>query len=255
MAASAKAKNPGSWNRYSYTLGDPVNNSDPSGMDLPGPNDPSDPGLGGPLGWMDPCSQITLGLAWGSDPDDPSGYGSVLAAIACGQLGGYPMYPPTSSVPPPETCSVSLYTQSAGFQGNPFQHTFIQIGIDVDGTISDEDLEAGPSSGFSGYLNNLNDVPNGPNTYPTTPSRLFTTGYSSSECSAVGKLDALAAEYPQNTYPYFKPYNSNSFTYTLLTDAGVSIPISASAYLLSPPIIVLPIPRAPGWGWLIPSWP
>jgi RHS repeat-associated protein len=41
MAASAKSNNPGSWNRYAYTLGDPVNNNDPRGMNLADPNDPS----------------------------------------------------------------------------------------------------------------------------------------------------------------------------------------------------------------------
>ena len=32
MAGSARGNNPGSWNRYSYTLGDPVNGSDPRGL-------------------------------------------------------------------------------------------------------------------------------------------------------------------------------------------------------------------------------
>jgi RHS repeat-associated protein len=32
MAGSAGAKSPGSWNRYNYAMGDPVNGSDPSGL-------------------------------------------------------------------------------------------------------------------------------------------------------------------------------------------------------------------------------
>ena len=33
MAASAKPGNPGSWNRFNYTVGDPVNRNDPRGRD------------------------------------------------------------------------------------------------------------------------------------------------------------------------------------------------------------------------------
>lgn len=39
---SAKAGNPQSWNRYAYVIGDPVNNNDPRGLDLPEEGDDGD---------------------------------------------------------------------------------------------------------------------------------------------------------------------------------------------------------------------
>jgi len=263
-ASSAKAVAPGSWNRYAYVAGDPVNRNDRRGTDCSDvfadasqPYDPYSPCSGAP---DDSCPSAAMAMALFQDDPDAATFEAQAAAMGCSPYSASVI--PVQYSQPPVTCSVSLDSQSAVFQGDPFQHTFIQIGVDVDGTVSTEDLEAGPSSGFGGYLNNLNDPPNGGNTYPTTPKQLFTTGYSAGECSAVGTLDTLAAGYPQNTYLYNKPYNSNSFTYTLLTDAGVSISTSASTYLTTPIITMLPtfgppiqIIRAPGWGLLIPSWP
>ena len=34
FGGSARAANPGSWNRYAYSGGDPVNNNDPNGLDV-----------------------------------------------------------------------------------------------------------------------------------------------------------------------------------------------------------------------------
>lgn len=97
MAASANASNPGSWNRYNYTLGDPVNHHDPRGLDGGDDSIPCQDGLtdsswadggtdcvsdGGPAlddsgnetfvseggggGSLDPCTQIYSGLFEGS---------------------------------------------------------------------------------------------------------------------------------------------------------------------------------------------
>ena len=72
----------------------------------------------------------------------------------------------------------------------------------------------------------------------------------------VNQLLALNKAYPNNTYFYTEggAYNSNSFTYTLLTDAGVPIPSTVNAYLLQnilpfPSYPLFPyVPRAPGRG-------
>ncbi|MGH7868361.1 MAG: RHS repeat-associated core domain-containing protein [Candidatus Dormibacteraceae bacterium] len=47
---SASAKYPGSWNRYAYSGGDPVNNSDPNGLDDDGPIGPDVIGISGTSG-------------------------------------------------------------------------------------------------------------------------------------------------------------------------------------------------------------
>jgi len=47
MRKSAHPKNPSSWNRYSYTAGDPVNHNDPGGMDFYWGVDGDDGGGGG----------------------------------------------------------------------------------------------------------------------------------------------------------------------------------------------------------------
>jgi RHS repeat-associated protein len=62
---SASPKNPGSWNRYTYVLNDPVNHNDPRGLDqsvCTDPDDPDCPAAPEP----DPCWDLSLGLFDGS---------------------------------------------------------------------------------------------------------------------------------------------------------------------------------------------
>ena len=66
MASSANPKDPSSWNRYSYTIGDPVNHSDPSGMNefFDGGLDDGGGGDGGGWGSPDPCQELDSDF-WG----------------------------------------------------------------------------------------------------------------------------------------------------------------------------------------------
>ena len=78
MAASASAGDPGSWNRYAYVGGDPINGNDPSGMIhrcldddpevLEGWLSPGDDGCtdNQANGGVDPCALINIGMAWGN---------------------------------------------------------------------------------------------------------------------------------------------------------------------------------------------
>jgi hypothetical protein len=62
VAKGASDQNtPASWNKYAYTLGDPVNNVDPQGMFLP-ICDPSEGSCGGDggWGWGPPCTLLTV---------------------------------------------------------------------------------------------------------------------------------------------------------------------------------------------------
>ena len=114
--ASAGPEDPGSWNRYAYVEGDPVNKFDPTGQFFLVPAC----GVGD-----DPCVGfvgISMGGSFlgGNDPYDGGGYAGLnpCAAIVYGLYGGSvncaaPVifsYYPTPSKPAPEpTCTVSAY--------------------------------------------------------------------------------------------------------------------------------------------------
>ena len=86
------------------------------------------------------------------------------------------------------------------------------------------------------------------NQYPGTSSLLFDLGSNGTcaEASAIQNLAGLYSSFWNTSYRYSLPYNSNSFTYSLLTYSGTPIPSSVNSYLTIPP-------RAPGWGLLIPG--
>jgi len=90
--------NPGSWNRHGYALGDPVNFSDPRGLDACGPGWQTEVWLSGPSG--DPCDPgMQSRLAPSPTPPDP----------AC---SGPDPGPPSD--PDPAGCSISV-----AFSGSP----------------------------------------------------------------------------------------------------------------------------------------
>ncbi len=62
---SVHPKIPGSWNRYAYVGGDPVNHNDPRGLDQSVCTDPSDPDCPASPE-PDPCWDLSLGLFDGS---------------------------------------------------------------------------------------------------------------------------------------------------------------------------------------------
>ena len=106
------------------------------------------------------------------------------------------------------------------------------------------------------WLNSLDGANSTSHAYNTTSSLLWQTGFSTTECGLNTAVMANAAGYPQNSITYgFPSPNSNSFTYSLLTMSGVSIPSWVNLLLESPlfgPITGV-LGNAPGWGTLI-SW-
>jgi RHS repeat-associated protein len=259
--ASGTRSSPQSWDRYSYVLGDPINSRDSSGLDIEVPDDPNDPsdpfGQSGPGATCDPFD-ASCNPCVGADGFTPMP-GPFCPAVP---VLAFAPPPPAATTKPPE-CEIDLYGQSAAFEGDPFLHTFLKVSYSYLGATITYNLEAGPSNGFGGFLNSLNDAPiavpstsptpaPGGNFYPTTAADLATLAKGAGACTEVYKLLALAATYPDNKYQYDNPYNSNSFTYTLLKDAGVNIPVWLTFELefFGP----LGLPIAPGWGQVIPSW-
>ena len=107
--ASAGPKDPKSWNRYSYTRGDPVNRYDPAGLDDCDPDDPDDPCEPPP---PDPCGPTSDGLLGDDDgaassPCDPG-----------------PVRPP-DDLPPP--CSIALYSRATPNQFPIGGHSYLII--------------------------------------------------------------------------------------------------------------------------------
>ena len=140
--ASAGPKDPGTWNRYSYTAGDPVNRIDPSGMNFL-VTDCTFGGCGSDGGWgedggptYDSGGEGVAGIcftnpAWAAEH-----------ATACGITVAYT--PPQQQQPPPQpTCSISLYERPVGVPivGLLADHTYLLV---QDASGSTETIEGGP---------------------------------------------------------------------------------------------------------------
>ncbi len=247
----ADPSNPGSWNRFAYTAADPINLIDPLGtsncavdsFDDSGDSDDGDVNLGSHCGsGFQPTGNIPNGATrCYSRPGLIFTFNGVPSTCQDGIIVAVD----TAHVTQP-VCSITLDFQSAIFNGDPFQHTFIDLSINDNGTVVDQDVEAGPSRGFGGYLNKLKDTINGGHTYNTVTSPFLLASNGGSACTELSSIESLAGSYPDNTYKYSRPYNSNSFTYSIPQYSGtpISLLVNAFGYLY-----------APGWGLSIPKWP
>jgi hypothetical protein len=139
--ASGGPKSPASWNRYSYTRGDPVNRYDPRGLDDGDPDDPSDcvcDSDGQNCYACDPDAPDCENCANPIDPDAPG-----------------PCLPPPTAPSPPPPCwqnTTKIYTTLTDIGANilaifqkdytPGQHTLIYdlnaISSVIDGAIDSE---------------------------------------------------------------------------------------------------------------------
>jgi RHS repeat-associated protein len=228
--SNAPQKESATWNRYSYAQGDPVNFSDPRGTYE-----------------CHDCSEdgsLTCDVEYHWDP---------FTGFCAPNNPGSPPKTGEDTHPTIPTCAVVLFAQSAVFDGSPYLHTYVQVLAANKDTLIFQDYEAGPSNRYDGYLNRLPDELNGKNSYSPSSQLQFSTGFSRSTCSTTETLQSVFDKYQDNKYLYYNPYNSNSFTFSLLLLSGVSIPSTVSSYL-SDRIIPLGLKRAPGWGLLIPGW-
>jgi len=224
--ASAGPEDPGSWNRYSFTHGDPVNRIDVNGKE------DCLVGIGCPIGpsgcVIDPFLPV---------PDD------VCVPVP-------PATPPPASRGSlkPIQCDILLFNQSVGFEGNVFQHTYIEAFISDPNTGTETNLyfEAGPSSIVAAALgvatlDKIKDVSKA--AYPTSASPTFDFYKSSDLCNRSKRLATLFSRFDNGHIAYdgLNGPNSNSFTYTLLFDIGLTGDITIG------PFTFLTL-SAPGWG-------
>jgi RHS repeat-associated protein len=159
-AASASASDPGSWNRYAYVAGDPVNATDPSGqVTLTGANGEESDGSCyeyaamaylNPPAYVAACGDPSIWLAMPIPPGGGGGGGSNCVGLAFASsgspdCGGAPSQPVQN--PPPPTCDQVL-TQSI--------QTFLQ-GADApllkwDPTLASDIVSAGAAAGIDPRL-------------------------------------------------------------------------------------------------------
>jgi len=257
-AGSAGPSNPGSWNRYSYTLGDPVDRNDRKGLD------------------SEDC-----GAAWVSDaslsgPCTVDGYASIdLSAVmqsACNQLimafgpvpvtdpscAGYaPIVTVAAPAQPQPQCSISLYERPTPLASSPGWHTYLAA---TNSNGQAETIEGGPAPGLAFVGGTLT----GTISPPATPLSGFGSGDAtntalpsnkevgspytgSNACSDIASLNSWVAAYNSGskvTYNFsaVSGYNSNSFTYTLDSQLGLL------SYFGQPGGFWVP-----GWGKLVPG--
>jgi RHS repeat-associated protein len=240
--ASSGPKDPGSWNRYTYTRGDPVNRTDRYGTC----DDEGD---------CDPCSL---------DPGNP------LCSPA-------PFQPPAPAPPVVTiTCGVTLFSQPIGVDSSLApKHTYLELTFDVNvggvdlvtntyieglpvnkqtGAIDDNPVTAGiPNNDW------LNVVAEPAHRYNNTPStEIWSTGNNLTDCPAMFGTGLFAGSFPNNTYGYNAEfgYNSNTITSALLAYYALPLlPPSQQPGLLSTLTQLNGDLRYVGWGAPIPPWP
>jgi len=258
--ASAQSERSGSWNRYLYAEGDSVQANDPSGQFL---CTSDDGGCDYESGLIVNCPEsgvLKPLLPFGLPDSACPGLGIAVpfgAAYFAGQGGGQGGGGNSSHPAPPiPRCDISLDSQSAIRAGFPYLHTLIEVSTSTGTNVVTQDYEAGPTLGF---LAPKPDPP-GESFYPGPISLLFETGFSANECTEANAVARLASSFPTHLYPYFVPYNSNAFAYSVLTYANVAIPSSVNNYLNTVIGFVvvgntqIGLQRAPSWGFLIPGW-
>ena len=249
---SMRLIDPGSFNRYAYGIGDPVNHNDPSGLD-DDDCDEDDPDCIGDGG----CDPSLQNCGCNTDPTEPFAPGNGPGQGACPPSGGGPP-PPQPPPPPPPQCSISLYERPAG--GTPGNHTYLYITSNEfpypysgDNSLV---LEGDPSNTLKLPLYKKNPwginwgqlvgyIEAGPNyqgaTNPAANQFVASDSGGQNVCTEVDDLIYDVEGYqstggvPYMPIPRRGYYNSNSFTFTLLSEIG----------------LIDYFPEPPGWnpGW------
>jgi RHS repeat-associated protein len=257
-SAGERSANSQSWNRYSYTLGDPVNRVDSTGQFTT-----AEGCIDNPLVCL---SQDGSGSIFGS-PDFPAWDGGGMDPCEASAYGFGPFGPeqdnfpdclqPWQSPPPQDQCSVSLYSRPVPFNHSPGNHTYLLVN-DPDLNLDDAVLEGAPTgspvlSSLIGFFGTDGQGQlKGSNIY--SPINIQDATYDGIlACPDVVSIDSAYQLYNgsanlarYNFLALYVPglgqtYNSNSFTFSLLEDAGLS------------GLFGTPPGWTPGWGLTVPG--
>jgi len=236
---SGGAGEPGSWNRYAYVQGDPINYTDRRGLRRD--DDDTDWGWGYGLipsfsfgGGAHSIVLDWLNIAYGLCDDGEKGTAFrevvrpciqaellLLAAEAAQQRQASP------------ACTVSVFSQSAVFSGDPLKHTYTEVQYAGQTAAPAQFLEGEPRAKNPGdkngslapqWLNGFNDpAPLSSN----SSTFLFSLGESQNACDRLVSLESSYETNHSNTitynnwFPWTGP-NSNSWTHSLLLAAGIT---------------------------------
>ena len=235
---------PGSWNRYSYTRGDPVNRIDPSGQDDCFPDDPLScyspeyvPGYCPPE--LQICADGSSYLDSSGDdfsltnlPTECSGWSTETinpaAVVACLSslfltLPSLPATGPAQVAPP--GCGVDFFTRPVGESLGIGSHQFLAVWGSLGASGVEDTLEGGPTNiGNTSNYGPLKayDTVNGvafPEDWPASP---YGGGFHAISCAQADGLIKLDDGF--STTLTYNPLgtNSNSFIHWLITAGGLS---------------------------------
>ena len=259
--ASGGPTDPGSWNRYAYTRGDPINRFDRGGT-CDGDSFATDPN-GGDDG---DCQDNGGGL-------DGDGGCVVYGFVPIASSGCEAPPDPTPSNPTPApspTCSITLFSRSVAHTGGTANHTYLDV-TEVSGSgtvILNDVLEGGPQhphnflkhpkASWGNLVGFTEPVPPAgtpipPNTFlgSTNPGKNTAIGSDTGGADVCDMITALLADvsdYQMSAGVAYSlvpngttTFNSNSFTFTLLYDIGLSKAFASSIF------------SSPGWGFRVPG--
>jgi hypothetical protein len=213
--ASGGPKSPASWNRYSYTRGDPVNRFDPRGRIDCDPDDYE-------CQCSDPASSYFASCGSGDCGD------GFLDASCSGSGGGGGGVPPPAPPPaPPLTpqCDVELNTRPVYASGGFGTHSYLEV---WGSSGMENTLEGGPSNG--GLLNTFTpgvlrsfDTVNGfeyPDDLPADQGSINAISCTQANALIVDDLN-FSTTLTYSATGLFGP-NSNSFLHWLINTGGLS---------------------------------
>jgi RHS repeat-associated protein len=265
---SADVTDPGTWNLYRYVGGDPVNRIDPTGRDF---CDPFEDGYG-----LVPCESSDGGtIGGGAGCFTANSFGEVVS-IDCNTLLllNWAMYGTAAgraagSTSVPNVFDYAVYEECCAYR-RIANHTYLDVTeVSASGqTLFNDVLEGGPQyphnflahpkTSWGNLVGFVEPVPPPgtsipPNRYflgatnPNTNSAIGTDSGGDAVCAAISTLINAIGDYnstggvPYSLVPRGTSRNSNSFTFTLLNDIGLSSTFSPYVF------------NSPGWGLLVPG--
>jgi len=205
------------------------------------------------------------GCGGGDDDDDDDDDDGGLSSYACGGPSPAPVQPPPAPSP---ICDISLFSRPAGFALDPGSHTYIDFlneTTDVNTIIEGgPNHTPGPNQGtLEGFINPPAPplgVGTGHVTNPQANNNKELGMPVSVPCGDLGTLESDVAAYNVNPVAYAKipngssTYNSNSFTYTLISQLGLSLTTFGPPSLPTSFSPLRPLRRFyPGWGFMVPG--